>query len=151
MFAGTPVCWGFCSHLVLILCGERFYGTTFFSVENLGNMWKHMKLEILLVLDIHVYTKCGYTFDTLHIIIFNCNDVHPDVRHFHSWVLWYLCSIFPSLLEFDGNLQHQFFVWWQLVKDFERQNRLRLDPLHKLCYDGRMNLPGEKHETVTPE
>lgn len=83
MFAGTPVSWGFCSRLFFLLCGERFCGTSFFSVENLGNM----KLEILLVLDIHVYMMCGRMFYTLHVIIFSCINVHPDIRLFHTWVL----------------------------------------------------------------
>lgn len=36
-------------------------------------------------------------------------------------------------------------------KDMNMQNRLRLEPLHKLFYHERVDLSGEKHEMVTPQ
>lgn len=36
-------------------------------------------------------------------------------------------------------------------KDINMQNRLRLEPLHKVFYLKRVDLSGEKHEIVTPE
>lgn len=69
MFSGTPVCWGFCSHLFFLLCGGRFCGTSFFSVENLGNIETH-----------EAGNTSGFRYTCIHdvwtyILYFTCNNI----------------------------------------------------------------------------